>query len=89
MLMASISRSSMGSLLYLLGICHHSRLPPAGTEAAAGDAAGLGDAGDGATDGDAACSNSEEGDPALESRIYILHKYIFHLVYYLNFNMGT
>ena len=73
----------------ILGICHHSRLPPAGTEAAAGDAAGLGDAGDAATDGDAACSNSEEGDPALESRIYILHKYIFHLVYYLNFNMGT
>ena len=70
MLMASISRSSMGSLLYLLGICHHSRLPPAGTEAAAGDAAGLGDAGDGATDGDAACSNSEDGDPALKSRIY-------------------
>ena len=67
MLIASISRSSMGSLLYLLGICHHSRLPPAGTAAAGGGDAttGLGDDGDAAT-GAAACSNNEEGAPALK-----------------------
>ena len=38
MLIASHSRSSIGILLYLLGISHHSRLPPAGVGA---DAAGV------------------------------------------------
>ena len=63
--MASISRSSMGALLYLFGICHHSRLPPAAAGAGGEAATGLGDAGDAAV-GAAACSNKDEGVPALK-----------------------
>ena len=87
MLMASHSRSSIGCLLYLLGNCHHSKLPVAGggvDEALAG----AGGSGGGITDSTFFWGRSLGTIPFLELRMVSLVPWAA-LQHYLNLMRGV